>query len=96
MDTVHLEKDTWAYQRGDLLVALTNTNDDKTFTPSLTNNYGEEICNIFDANDCLDAANGELTITLKNMETKMYLPKSSTFWAENTVVKEKDVKFMQA
>lgn len=71
----------YAFSRGDLLVGLTNRND--TVNVHLGSPWPDntEVCNIFNATDCQTIKSGSFNLILTNGETKMYLPKSSTFWS---------------
>lgn len=78
----------YAYARGDVLVALTNTHDKQHESiPNAPWSDGTEVCNAFyPTTDCQTIQNKTIDVWLADGESKIYLPKSSEViqqaWAE--------------
>lgn len=70
----------YAFSRGDVLVALTNTHDKvDTLVTYLPDSYkeGTVVCNVlFPETDCATISNGTLHITLLDGEVKLYVPQN--------------------
>ena len=84
----------YAFARGDFFVALTNNGNTLDVTvPNAPFADGTKVCNIFYPNDdCQTVQGGSVNVCLKNGESKIYIPKSSTFFDEE---KEEVVEIMQ-
>jgi len=78
----------YAFSRGDFLVALTNSHDDQSVTiPNAPFDDGTEVCNIFYADsDCQTIKGGNLSVYLKGGESKIYIPKSSSYFTEQAFI----------
>jgi len=77
----------YAFNRGDMLVALTNHNDQAQFSPEAPWSEGTQVCNIFyPDSDCQSVQGGKINITLMNGESKIYVPKGSSFFDEETEI----------
>ena len=70
----------YAFSRGDLLIATTNTNSQKDISVTyLPESYkeGTKVCNVFyPRDDCQTIKNGALKVTLINGEVKIYVPQN--------------------
>lgn len=67
----------YAFQRGEFLVATTNTGNQQQVTvPNTAFADGTEVCNIFNDSDCQTVSNKSVNVTLQNGESKIYVPKS--------------------
>ena len=70
----------YAFSRGDLLIAVTNTHqqvqETVTFLPDSYKD-GDVLCNVFSSSkDCVTVTNGGFVITLNNGEPKAYAPQA--------------------
>jgi len=72
----------YCFQRGQFLVATTNSHNDQTYTvPNTAFSEGQEVCNIFyPTSDCQTVSGGNVNVYLKNGESKIYVPKTSSFF----------------
>jgi len=72
----------YAFQRGQFLVATTNSHNDQQITvPNTAFSNGETVCNIFHPDsDCQTVQDGKVNVHLSNGEAKIYVPKSSKFF----------------
>lgn len=86
----------YAYSRGEMFVALTNSYNQVQYTvPNLPWNDGTTVCNIFwPTSDCQQIHNKSMTVTLMNGESKIYIPKTNSFF-DDVVFPQQDV-FIQA
>uniref|UniRef100_A0A7S3MYP3 Alpha-amylase n=1 Tax=Strombidium inclinatum TaxID=197538 RepID=A0A7S3MYP3_9SPIT len=84
LEEKYITDNFYAFARGDFLVALTNSHDDQSFTvPQAPFADGTEVCNIFFADtDCQTIKGGNIDIYLKGGESKVYIPKSSSYFQE--------------
>jgi alpha-amylase len=67
--------DFYSFSRGNVLVCLTNSNDSKAVSVTITYlpfENGQTVCNIFDASDCLTVSGGSLTINMTGGLPKVY------------------------
>jgi alpha-amylase len=71
----------YAYSRGNVLVALTNTHDKQhESVPNTPWSDGTEVCNAFyPTTDCQTISGGAVDVWLADGESKIYVPKSSAF-----------------
>jgi len=68
----------YAFQRGDMFVALTNSYDSiNQNVPNLPYADGTTVCNIFDESDCQQINGGSLNVSLSSGLSKIYIPKSA-------------------
>lgn len=72
----------YAFQRGQFLVATTNTHNDQSIqVPNTAFEDGQQVCNIFyPTTDCQTVQDKTVNIYLKNGEAKIYIPKTSAFF----------------
>ena len=75
----------YAFQRGDMFVALTNKHDNVSVqVPNSGFSNGIVVCNIFFPDtDCQTIQNGNINIFLLNGESKIYVPKESLYINED-------------
>jgi hypothetical protein len=73
----------YAFNRGDLYVGLTNKNDAINLNTGAPWANGTEVCNIFNTSDCQTIHNSQFNLVLNNGETKIFLPKTSSFFTES-------------
>lgn len=52
MEEKYVLDNVYCFNRGDLMVALTNKYDQVSFSPAAPWNDGTTVCNIFNNNDC--------------------------------------------
>lgn len=75
----YIDDNFYAFSRGDVLVALTNTGANVvrkvTYLPY---NEGQTVCNIFNPSDCLTVNGGSITIDLTGYLSKVYVPSQFT------------------
>lgn len=73
----------YCFSRNDILIALTNTDSTVTY-PVSYNPYteGQTVCNIFYPTDCVKVTNKTVNVTLVGGETKIFIPKGSSFFKE--------------
>ena len=79
----YVNDNIYCFSRNDILIALSNTLD--TVSYEVTNNpytEGQTICNIFNPNDCVRVINKTVSFSLVEGESKIFLPKGSTFFKE--------------
>ena len=77
-----------------MFVALTNSYDHVEYkVPNLPYSDGTTVCNIFNGSDCQTVNGGSLDVTLENGESKIYVPKTNSFFAKDDV---KEEVFVQA
>ncbi len=73
----YVEDNFYAFSRGEFLVALTNTGNDKeikvTYHPFTE---GDTVCNIFYPTSDCQTVSGGVDVYLKNGESKIYVPQS--------------------
>lgn len=83
----------YAFARGEMFVALTNNhNGVNQSVPNAPWSDGTTVCNIFyPDSDCQQINGGSINVSLQNGESKIYLPKSSSFFME-----QKLEEFVQA
>lgn len=72
----YVDDNFYAFSRGNLFVALTNSKSQivrkVTYNPF---SEGETVCNIFyPTTDCLKVTGGTLEVTLNNGEPKIFIP----------------------
>ena len=84
----------YCFQRGKFLVAVTNSHNDQSIqVPNTAFSDGEQVCNIFyPTTDCQTVQGGKVNVFLSNGESKIYVPKSSSFFAD---AQEEAAKFIQ-
>jgi len=65
-----------------MFVALTNQVNGEVHreVPNSGFNEGQVVCNIFYSTDCVAVKNGNLPVYLENGETKIFVPKGSSFF----------------
>lgn len=78
----YVSDDIYAFSRGDIFIAVTNTHDtvdvQVTFLPA-SYKEGTVLCNIFYADsDCISVSNGAIHVTLHDGESKVYIPRTSS------------------
>jgi len=74
----------YAYSRGDMFVALTNSYDHVSYTvPNLPWADGTTVCNIFDQSQCQQINGGSMNVNLDNGQGAVYIPQSSSFFQED-------------
>jgi alpha-amylase len=80
----------YAFTRGKFFVGLTNNVYGQVHAdvPNTGFSEGEIVCNIFYATDCATIKNGVLGLYLNNGEVKVFVPKTSTFWAQHAQINE--------
>ena len=80
----YVEDNFYAFSRGEFLVALTNTSNDKdakvTYHPF---NEGDTVCNVFFPTTDCQVVNGGVDIFLKGGESKIYVPQSKLATVED-------------
>jgi len=65
----------YSFSRGNVLVCLTNSNDDETVEVVMTYlpfENGQTVCNVFDSSDCLVVSNDSLVVTMTHGLPKIY------------------------
>jgi len=68
----------YAFARGDMFVALTNSYDNVQYNvPNLNWSDGTTVCDIFDQNDCQTINGGQMDVSLNNGQAKIYVPQTS-------------------
>jgi alpha-amylase len=74
----------YAFARGQMFVALTNNHNSVSQTvPNAPWANGTTVCNIFyPDSDCQTIQNGSINVSLQNGESKIYVPKSNSFFSE--------------
>jgi alpha-amylase len=77
----YVNNDIYAFSRGDILVAVTNTHNTVdvrvTYLPD-SYKEGTRVCNIFYADsDCATVTDGAIQVTLHDGESKVYVPQTS-------------------
>ena len=76
----YVNENFYAFSRGDLLIATTNTYSRKDISITyLPESYkeGTIVCNVFyPKDDCLPIKNGALSVTLINGEVKIFVPQN--------------------
>ena len=91
----HVEKyvtdNFYAYSRGDVLIAITNTHDKQHESiPNAPWSDGTEVCNAFyPTTDCQTIKNKTIDVWLADGECKIYLSKSSKIIQEAWAAKER-------
>jgi alpha-amylase len=81
----------YAFSRGPMFVAVTNGSEQVQVSSDVKSNWndGTTVCNIFSPDsDCQTIQGGKLNLTLMNGESKIYLPKSSSFFNTEEVKAE--------
>lgn len=83
----YVDADFYCYTRGDMFVALTNrvVASQSVTIPNLGYPEGKILCNIFNPNDCVRIFAGGFKLTLRNGETKIYLPQASSFFVSDNL-----------
>jgi len=77
----------YAFSRGDMLVALTNSHDQQQIAiPNTPWSDGTTVCNIFNDSDCQTISNKTINVTLDNGENKIYVPKSSFEQTQEVII----------
>ena len=78
----------YAFSRGDMLVALTNShNQQQIAIPNTPWSDGTTVCNIFyPDSDCQTISNKTINVTLANGENKIYVPKSSLEQTQEIII----------
>lgn len=73
----------YGFSRGQFFVALTNQLNGQVHRDVSNSgfNEGQVVCNIFFPTDCVSVKSGKLPIYLDNGETKIFVPKTSTFFS---------------
>lgn len=82
----YVDDSFYAFSRGDLFVALTNSGN--SLTRSVTYHpfaEGQTVCNVLFSGDCVTVSGGALHIALNNGEAKVFVPKSSAVFNTSTV-----------
>lgn len=76
----------FSFSKGDMLVMTTNKQDTIDVSmPYIPYKDGTEVCNIFWPNDdCQTISGGVLKAHLQGGESKIYLPKTSSFFANSS------------
>jgi alpha-amylase len=81
VDEKYVEDNFYAFARGDMFVALTNSYDQVQYTvPNLPWSDGTTVCNIYNGDDCQQIQGGSMQVTLVNGENKIYVPKTNSFF----------------
>lgn len=75
----------YAFTRGNFFVALTNNVNGQVHqdVPNTGFSEGQTVCNIFFTGDCVVIKNGKLPVYLNYGEAKIFVPKTSSFFASN-------------
>lgn len=82
----YIDNQFLAFSRGDLLVALTNTNGDvKRDVTYLPYKEGTTVCNIFNTSECVTVNGGKLHIDVSNNAIKVFVPKVSLDLIKETI-----------
>lgn len=91
-DEKYVTDNFYAYSRGDVLVALTNTHDQQHIDiPNAPWSDGTQVCNAFyPTSDCQTVQNKTINVYLDNGEAKIYLSKSSKIIQEAWAAKERE------
>lgn len=78
----YVQDNFYAFQKGKFLVALTNSHNDQHIkVPNLAFDNGEQVCNIFYPDtDCQTVQDKSVDVFLKDGESKIYIPKSSSYF----------------
>jgi hypothetical protein len=80
--------DLFAYSFGDMLVVTTNHDRNISIQlPYLPYEPGQEVCNVFDANDCYTVDWEGMKITMQSMPN-IYLPKDHSFFESAEQIKD--------
>ena len=84
VDEKYVEDNFYAFARGDMFVALTNSYDQVQYTvPNLPWSDGTTVCSIYNGDDCQQINGGSMQVTLVNGENKIYIPKTNSFFDSN-------------
>lgn len=76
----------YAFARGDMFVALTNSYDQVEYdVPNLPWADGTTVCSIYNYSDCQQINGGSMHVTLVNGENKIYIPKTNSFFDQDEV-----------
>jgi len=80
----YVQDNFYAFQRGQFLVATTNSHNDQSVqVPNTAFTDGEQVCNIFyPTTDCQTVQGNTVNVYLKNGEAKIYIPASSSFFRD--------------
>jgi alpha-amylase len=83
LDEKYVTDNFYAFARGDFFVALTNTHNTQDIAvPNAPWSDGTEVCNIFYPDqDCQTIQGGTINVHLQDGESKIFIPKSSSFFA---------------
>ena len=80
-DEKYVEDNFYAFARGDMFVALTNSYEQVQYTVSnLSWSDGTTVCSIYNGEDCQQINSGSMQVTLINGENKIYIPKTNSFF----------------
>lgn len=77
---------------------MSNSPNDQQFTPAVFGafNDGETVCNIFfPTTDCQVVQGGKINVYLMNGESKIYLPKTSSYFQSDAAKQEEVQSFLQ-
>jgi hypothetical protein len=85
----------YAFSRGEMMVATTNTDNQQNFSPSACWSEGTTVCNIFNSNDCQKVQGGKINIQL-NGSPKIYMPKGSVSMEDDEDMVDEEIAEMIA